>query len=194
MLEVFQCQRIVDGDAPQSLALLHLLTVRTGIQAFLPNAVTDDTEAVTKRRFYAVDPTAGAVNHLRGNRYPVEFCPQCGGFLTQSVVVCERCNSGVAGFTVQPTAGDELIQTDFLLENEMRSTTRFYRIAACLIPLEQCSECGITVKGACRKAGDFLDGFANADTDSRQNLSDLPVGIGAVAGYDQGGQAMHDKP
>ena len=46
----------------------------------------------------------------------------------------------------------------------------------------QRSEFGITVKGAGRKAGNLLDGFADADAEARQNLPDLPVGVYAWKG------------
>ena len=47
---------------------------------------------------------------------------------------------------------------------------------------DQRSECGVAVKGACRKAGNLLDGFADADAEARQNLPDLPVGVYAWKG------------
>ena len=38
------------------------------------------------------------------------------------------------------------------------------------------------------------DGFADTDAESRQDLSDLPVGVRTVAGHDQCGQTMHHQP
>ena len=32
-----------------------------------------------------------------------------GSFFTQGVVVCERCDAGVAVFAVQPAAADQLV-------------------------------------------------------------------------------------
>ena len=48
----------------------------------------------------------------------------------------------------------------------------------------------ITVKAYAIQA----DGFANADAEARQNPADFLVGIGAVAGHDQRGQAVHHQP
>lgn len=67
------------------------------------------TELVAKWRFCAFHSAAGAVDHLRRDRYPVEFCPQFSGFLAQSVVVCKRRDSGIAGFAVQSAAADQLV-------------------------------------------------------------------------------------
>ena len=66
-------------------------------------------ELVAEGRFRALYAAAGAVYHFRCDRYPVELRPPGGGFLPQSVVVCNRCNSGVAGFTVQTSAADQLV-------------------------------------------------------------------------------------
>lgn len=70
----------------------------------------DRTELVAERRLRALDATAGAVDHLRGDRHPVELCPQGGSFFAQGVVVCYRCDSGIAFFAVQPAAADQLIR------------------------------------------------------------------------------------
>ena len=74
-------------------------------------------ELVAEGRFCALYVAAGAVNHFRRDRYPVKLCPQGGGFLAQSVVVCNRCDAGVAGFAVQSTAADPLI---FVFHSSLR--------------------------------------------------------------------------
>ena len=61
-------------------------------------------ELVTERRFCSVYAASGTVDHVRRDCYPVELRPPGDGFLPQSVVICNRCNSGVAGFTVQSAA------------------------------------------------------------------------------------------
>ena len=60
--------------------------------------------------------------------------------------------------------------------------------------MDQCPECIASVKDACRKAGHFLDGSADADAETRENLADLPVGVGTVAGHDQRGQTVYHEP
>ena len=67
-------------------------------------------ELVAEGRFCALYAAASAVYHFRYDRYPVELCPQGGSFFAQGVVVCYRCDSGVAGFTVQPAVADQLIR------------------------------------------------------------------------------------
>lgn len=52
----------------------------------------------------------------------------------------------------------------------------------------------VPVKGAGGKAGDLLDGSAEAQAEAREDPADLPVGIGTVAGDDQGGQAVYHEP
>ena len=44
-------------------------------------------ELVAEGRFGALYAASGAVDHVRRDRYPVEFRPKRGGFLAQSVVV-----------------------------------------------------------------------------------------------------------
>ena len=66
-------------------------------------------ELVTERLFCSVYAASGAVGHVRRDCYSVELRPPGDGFLPQSVVVCNRCNSGVAGFAVQTAAADQLI-------------------------------------------------------------------------------------
>ena len=66
-------------------------------------------EFVTEERFCARYTAAGAVDHFRCDRYPVEPCPQNGSFFTQGVIVRERCDSGIAGFAVQSAATDKII-------------------------------------------------------------------------------------
>ena len=66
-------------------------------------------ELVAEGRFCAFHSAADAVDHLRRDRNPVELCPQFSGFLTQGVVVCKRCDSGIAGFAVQSAAADQLV-------------------------------------------------------------------------------------
>ena len=66
-------------------------------------------ELVTERRFCSVYAAAGAVDHFRRDRHAVELCPQGGSFFTQGVVVCERCDSGIAFFAVQSAAADQLV-------------------------------------------------------------------------------------
>ena len=78
--QVFQNKRAVCGDAPQCLASIHLPAVRAGIQPLLPHAVMYGAELVAKRRFCALRAAAGAVDHVRRDRYGVELRPQGGGF------------------------------------------------------------------------------------------------------------------
>ena len=66
-------------------------------------------KAVAARLAATETAAAGAVDHFRQNRYPVERCPQGGGFFTQGVVVRERCDSGLAFFAVQSAAADQLV-------------------------------------------------------------------------------------
>ena len=47
-----------------------------------------------------------------------------------------------------------------------------------VLPGDQRTKRGVTVKAAFRKAGNFLDGLADADAEARQDLPDLPVGVG----------------
>ena len=66
-------------------------------------------ELVTEGRFCSVYAASGAVGHVRRDCYSVELRPPGDGFLPQNVVVCNRCNSGVAVFAVQTAAADQLI-------------------------------------------------------------------------------------
>lgn len=66
-------------------------------------------ELVAEWRFYALYVAAGAVDHFRRDHDPVELCPQFSGFFAQNVVICKRCDSGIAGFAVQPAAADQLV-------------------------------------------------------------------------------------
>ena len=59
-------------------------------------------ELITEGRFCTLYAAADAVYHFRRNRYHIEFCLQGGGFLAQGIVVCERCDTGIAFFAVQP--------------------------------------------------------------------------------------------
>ena len=65
--------------------------------------------AVAARHAATETAAAGAVDHFRCDRYPVELCPQGGSFFTQGVIVRERCDSGIAFFAVQSAATDQLI-------------------------------------------------------------------------------------
>ena len=89
---------------------IHLSAVGAGIQPLFPDAVMYGAKLVAERRFCSVYAAAGAVDHARRDCYPVELRPKRGGFLAQSVVVCNRCDSGVAGFAVQSAAADPLIR------------------------------------------------------------------------------------
>ena len=80
-------------------------------------------ELVAKWRFCAFLSAADAVDHLRRDRNPVELCLQFSGFLTQEVVVCKRCDSGVAGFAVQPAAADKIIH--ILSSLRIKQSVRF---------------------------------------------------------------------
>ena len=66
--------------------------------------------AVAARHAATETAAAGAVYHFRRDRYPIERCPQDGGFFTQGVVVRERCDSGITFFAVQSAAADQLIR------------------------------------------------------------------------------------
>ena len=66
--------------------------------------------AVAARHAATETAAAGAVDHFRQNRYLVELCPQGGGFFMRGVIVRERCDSGIAGFAVQPAAADQLVR------------------------------------------------------------------------------------
>ena len=107
--QVVQHERAVRGDAPQRRAVVHLPAVRAGIKALFPHAMMDRTELVAERRLRALGAAAGAVDHLRGDRHPVELRPQRGGLLPQGGIVRERCDSGIAFFAVQPAAADQLV-------------------------------------------------------------------------------------
>ena len=52
----------------------------------------------------------------------------------------------------------------------------------------------LTAEGEKIENGYLFDGLENADTESGEDLADLPVGIGAIAGHDQRGQAMNNEP
>lgn len=67
-------------------------------------------ELVAKRRFCALHAAAGAADHVRRDRYGVELRPQGGGFFTQGIVICDRCDPGVTGFAVQHAACNELLR------------------------------------------------------------------------------------
>ena len=108
-LQIFQNERAVCDDAPKRRASVHLCTVGTGIQTFFTDAVVYGAEPVAERRFCTLHTAAGAIDHFRCDRYPIELCPQGGGFFAQSVVICNRCDSGVAGSAVQSTTSDQLI-------------------------------------------------------------------------------------
>lgn len=109
-LQIFQYERVVYGDAPEHWAAVHLCAVGAGVQSALPDAVMYRAELVAERRFFALYAAGGAVYHFRGDRYPVELCPQSGGFLTQGVVVRDGRDPGVALFAVQPAAADQLVR------------------------------------------------------------------------------------
>ena len=66
-------------------------------------------ELVAEERFGALYAASGAVDHVRRDRYPVKLCPKRGGFLAQSIIVCNRCDSGITFFAVQPAAADPLV-------------------------------------------------------------------------------------
>ena len=94
---------------PVTQFTVHLSAVCAGIQPLFPDAVMYGTELVAERRFCALHSAAGAADHFRRNCYPIELRPQGSGFLAQDVVVCKRCNSGVAGFAVQSAAADQYV-------------------------------------------------------------------------------------
>ena len=66
-------------------------------------------ELITEGRFCTLYAAADAVYHFRRNRYHIEFCPQDSSFFTQGIVVCERYDTGIAFFAVQPAAANQLI-------------------------------------------------------------------------------------
>lgn len=108
-LQVFQNERAVCGDLPQRRAAARLLAVCAGVQLLFPNAVMHGAELVAERRFCAFYAASGAAYHVRRDRHAVELCPQFGGFIAQSAVVCDRCDSCIALFAVQPAAADQLV-------------------------------------------------------------------------------------
>lgn len=109
LFQIFQNKWTVCSNLPQRRAFLHLRAIRAGIQSLFPDAVMYGTELVAEWRFCALHSAAGAVDHFRRDRHPVELRPQFSGFLAQGVVVCKCCDSGVAGFSVQSAAADQLI-------------------------------------------------------------------------------------
>ena len=66
--------------------------------------------AVAARHAATETAAAGTVYHFRRDRYPVELCPQGGGFLPQGVAVCNRCDSGITFFAVQSAAANHLVR------------------------------------------------------------------------------------
>ena len=109
LLQVFQHKRAVYGNVPQRRTSIHLSAVGAGIKALFPHAMMDRTALVAERRLGSVYAAAGAVDHLQGDRHPVELCPQGGSLLPQGVIVRERCDSGIAFFAVQSAAADQLV-------------------------------------------------------------------------------------
>ena len=64
---------------------------------------------VTEGRFCALYAAAGAVDHFRRDRDPVELCPQGGSFFAQGIIVRERCDSGITFFAIQSAAAGQLV-------------------------------------------------------------------------------------
>ena len=117
VLPIMPCEAVSDfpeqmgclQQSAQRRTFVHLSAVRAGIQSLFPDAVMYGAELVAERRFCALHSAAGAVDHFRRDRDPVELCPQFSGYLAQGVVVCKRCDSGIAGFAVQSAAADQLV-------------------------------------------------------------------------------------
>ena len=109
LFQVFQNKRAVYGDLPQRRTSIHLPAVCTGIQSLFPDTIMYGAELITEGRFCTLYAAADAVYHFRRNRYHIEFCPQDSSFFTHGIVVCERCDTGIAFFAVQPAAANQLI-------------------------------------------------------------------------------------
>ena len=121
MPQPFQCRWVVCGDAPQRRASVHLQTFGAGIQLLLPNAAAYGAVPVTERRLGALGSAAGAGEHFRRDRDPVELCPQGGSLLAQGVVACDRRNPGITCLAVQSAACNELIHANSLLSSVILS-------------------------------------------------------------------------
>ena len=108
-IQVFQNERTVCRNAHKRRTAVYIPAVCACVKTLFTDAVTYGAKLVAERRFCAFEPTARAINRFRRNRHPVEFCPQRGGLLTQSVIVRNRRNPRVTFFAVQTATAYKLI-------------------------------------------------------------------------------------
>ena len=105
-LYIFPSFFTVLQDRAHLFAFFYLGTAAAGFHPILQRANTDLAERFAIGRFHTVDPTTHAVDHLRRDLHTVEFTPLFCYPLSQFVIVFDRCDPGVALFTIQSAVGD----------------------------------------------------------------------------------------
>ncbi len=106
-LSIFLSFQIVDylvvvvGNHSQFLARPHLAATAARLEVLLLCAPSDRAHRAAERRFYALNPAAGAVNHLGQDFGIVQLRPMLGNLLAQLVVVVYGGKSRLAFLAVQ---------------------------------------------------------------------------------------------
>ena len=69
---------------------------------------------VAKRCLDSLRAAAQAVDHIRGDGNLVQLAPEFCGLFPECVVIVQRSDAGIAGFAVQPAAGNQIFHGIFL--------------------------------------------------------------------------------
>ena len=123
-LSIFLSFQIVDylvvvvGNHSQFLARPHLAATAARLEVLLLCAPSDRAHRAAERRFYALNPAAGAVNHLGQDFGIVQLRPMLGNLLAQLVVVVYGGKSRLAFLAVQ-TAVCNICFHDYSIRNQI---------------------------------------------------------------------------
>jgi hypothetical protein len=123
-LSIFLSFQIVDylvvvvGNHSQFLARPHLAATAARLEVLLLCAPSDRAHRAAERRFYALNPAAGAVNHLGQDFGIVQLRPMLGNLLAQLVVVVYGGKSRLAFLAVQ-TAVCNICLHDYSIRNQI---------------------------------------------------------------------------
>ena len=107
------CLRIAVPDRTHRGAAVPVRTVAAGGKALFQNALADGAQFVAKRCLDPLRTAAQAVDHIRGDGNPVQLAPELCGLFPECVVIVQRSDAGIAGFAVQPAAGNQVFHGIF---------------------------------------------------------------------------------
>lgn len=107
--QIFFCAGGVLKNGPDYLAAIQFLAVSASINSLFIYAFTDLAIIAAKRKFRPICPAAHTIDSSGCNLWRiVHYAPFPGGLFPQLIVICNCSYTGVATFTIQSAAGNQL--------------------------------------------------------------------------------------